>query len=181
MESSDFEQLKKAVEENPNNATAWYELGTLLDTEADVGAAMYYTQAISLEPYNPQFHTALISMWFDAGHIETAFESLEIATDLIRDPESASWAELGALYVDIVANRLHNLDLENARTLLEMIPPKEISKIPELKNSLKAYGELLLTDMEVVEGYAVDRPYKHAKALPALRLNQARFEAAVGA
>jgi len=90
-------ELQKAVEIEPKNAEAQYQLGYVQQVMKQNAAAAVgpYEQAVALEPGNGQFRTSLGSALLDAGQAERAVAELTKVTSAEGYSGSQAWFLLG--------------------------------------------------------------------------------------
>jgi tetratricopeptide (TPR) repeat protein len=70
-------RLLRVVESDPNDQTAWYELGQLYNERQDYAKAhSCFNKALDIEPDNPYFKRAIIEVLLSIGDIESAEKNL---------------------------------------------------------------------------------------------------------
>jgi tetratricopeptide (TPR) repeat protein len=91
-------ELQKAVELDPKNAEAQYQLGYVQQVmKQNPGAAVQpYEKAVEAEPGNAMFRTSLGSALLGAGQTERAIEQLAKVTSTQGYSGSQAWFYLGA-------------------------------------------------------------------------------------
>lgn len=178
----EIQPISDLIENEPSNPETWFQLGTTVDELGDdpEEAAFYYSRAIALDPFNPVFHSALITLWIDASQNNLAEESLDVACDLLADPESNDRSGLVQVCVEAALHALHKLDLDLARSIIERVRPDEIKNHPTFLKASMAWMELQLMAMEISEGIYTDRVFPYAAKIPKTRLNSARYSQRFG-
>jgi tetratricopeptide (TPR) repeat protein len=91
-------ELQKAVELEPKNAEAQYQLGYVqhVMTQAAAAAVPPFEKAVALEPGNTLFRTSLGAALMDAGQADRAVEELTKVTDADGYSGWQAWFYLGA-------------------------------------------------------------------------------------
>lgn len=94
-------ELQKAVELEPKNAEAQYQLGYVQQVMKQNAAAAVgpYEQAVALEPGNALFRTSLGSALVDAGQLDRAVAELTRVTSSEGYAGSQAWFLLGAAHL----------------------------------------------------------------------------------
>jgi tetratricopeptide (TPR) repeat protein len=96
-------ELQKAVELDPKNAEAQYQLGYVQQVmKQNPGAAVLpYEKAVEAEPGNAMFRTSLGSALLGAGQTERAVEELTKVTSTQGYTGSQAWFYLGAAQLKV--------------------------------------------------------------------------------
>ena len=91
-------ELQKAVELDPKNAEAQYQLGYVQHVMKQAAAAAVppYEKAVALEPDNTLFRTSLGAALMDAGQADRAVEELTKVTGTEGYAGAQAWFYLGA-------------------------------------------------------------------------------------
>ena len=91
-------ELQKAVEIDPKNADAQYQLGYVQHVMKQAAAAAVppYEKAVALEPGNTLFRTSLGAALMDAGQADRAVEELTKVTGTEGYAGAQAWFYLGA-------------------------------------------------------------------------------------
>ena len=91
-------ELQKAVELDPKNAEAQYQLGYVQHVMKQAAAAAVppYEKAVALEPGNTLFRTSLGAALMDAGQADRAVEELTKVTGTEGYAGAQAWFYLGA-------------------------------------------------------------------------------------
>jgi Flp pilus assembly protein TadD len=94
-------ELQKAVELDPKNAEAQYQLGYVQHVmkQNAAGAVGPFEKAVALEPANVQFRTSLGSALLDAGQADRAVEELAKVTASPDYTGSQAWFLQGAAHL----------------------------------------------------------------------------------
>lgn len=90
--------FKKAIEINPQNAFAWYELGRFyLQKKKDVDRAYQnFLHSISLNPYEADFHVGIAACLSQIGDYQKSIAALKYALSLDEN-NPAAWLNLSYL------------------------------------------------------------------------------------
>jgi len=91
-------ELQKAVELDPRNAEAQYQLGYVQHVMKQAAAAAVppFEKAVALEPGNTLFRTSLGAALMDAGQVDRAVEELTKVTGTEGYSGAQAWFYLGA-------------------------------------------------------------------------------------
>ena len=90
-----IQQIRKAIEWDPNSPPFHHDLAILLSTTGDSqGAIKALENAIRLAPEDPEYHFKLALAWNEAGNLRESITALEKTVQL--DPANArAWYNLG--------------------------------------------------------------------------------------
>lgn len=90
-----IQQIRKAIEWDPNSPPFHHDLAILLSTTGDSqGAITALEHAIRLAPDEPEYHYKLALAWNEAGNLQKSADSLKKTVQL--DPSNArAWYNLG--------------------------------------------------------------------------------------
>jgi tetratricopeptide (TPR) repeat protein len=94
-------ELQKAVELDPKNAEAQYQLGYVQHTmkQNAAGAVAPFEAAVAAQPGNMQFRTSLGAALMDAGQLDRAVAELTKVTSSTGYSGSQAWFYLGAAHL----------------------------------------------------------------------------------
>ena len=99
---SAIQQIRKAIEWDPNSPPFHHDLAILLSATGDVGAAIQaMEQAVRLDPGEPEYHYKLALAWNEAGNLREAVASLQKTVGL-APTHARAWYNLG-----LALNRLN--------------------------------------------------------------------------
>ncbi len=94
--------LEQQLKDNPNNATAWMQLGNLyFDANKPQEAIRAYTQYLSINPSNANVWTDLGVMYLRAGNPTEAISSFDKAVEFDPKHEHARFNKGVVLYYDV--------------------------------------------------------------------------------
>jgi len=118
--------FKQALDENPEDARAWLDLGLTLEAREDVrGARKAYQKAVALDPAFAEAFNNLGVLQRESGDLASAIASLERAVEL--DPDfTAARFNLGLAYED--AERIDEAEREYQATV-EQTPGDPVPRI----------------------------------------------------
>lgn len=167
------DRLKKNLADHE----AWYWWGAIIDSMADDAseASAYYRKAIQFSPFNHRYHIALITLLIDSQQIEAAMEAFNVASDLVEDTEGKISSEYKDLCAEVATHLLYHLELEEARSILLKIPPREMRAGTTLFKVGSAYLDLFLFNLEAESDLMRPGKLKGLEDLPKTRLNPARY------
>ncbi len=100
--SSRIQNAEKAVQQNPNNATAWITLGNLYyDEKMPEKSVLAYTRALAINPNNANVLTDRGTMYRALGKFDLALESFRKASSIDPKHQNSLFNAGIVLYFDL--------------------------------------------------------------------------------